>query len=59
MKQLAAVVAGLLVLTGCGNAAVESGPERFSVKHIDGVKCILWSPYNGSGSGAQMECDFR
>lgn len=54
-----AMLAAAFGLAGCGSAALDSGPERFSVKDIDGTKCIVWSPYDGSGSGAQMQCDFK
>ncbi|AHG23847.1 hypothetical protein CH25_gp39 [Mycobacterium phage EagleEye] len=62
MKKVVAalLLAGAAVgLSACSSAAVESGTDRFSVKVIDGTRCIVWSPYNGSGDGSQMECDFR
>lgn len=58
-KLVVALAATAVVLTGCTSAAVESGEDRFAVKYIDGEKCIVWSPYDGSGDGSQMECDFR
>lgn len=61
MKGIIALLVGAAVLLGaaCGNASTQSGTERFKVVTVDGVRCITWLPYDGSGDGGQMECDFR
>ncbi|AVR77014.1 hypothetical protein SEA_JABIRU_64 [Mycobacterium phage Jabiru] len=57
MKWFVALGALAVVLTGCSKASASE--DRFSVEYIDGAKCIIYAPYNGSGNGIQMECDFR
>ncbi|QDK03145.1 hypothetical protein SEA_SYDNAT_63 [Mycobacterium phage SydNat] len=53
----AAAAIGMSALTGCSKASTSE--DRFSVEYIDGAKCIIYAPYNDSGNGIQMECDFR
>lgn len=61
MKKL---IAGLAVafaafgLAGCSSAATSATEDRFKVVYVEGTRCIVWSPYDGSGDGSQMECDF-
>ncbi|ALA06792.1 hypothetical protein SEA_PETTERN_68 [Mycobacterium phage PetterN] len=57
MKWFVALGALAVVLTGCSKASTSE--DRFSVEYIDGAKCIIYAPYNDSGNGIQMECDFR
>lgn len=61
MKKLAiaALALGALALSGCSNRAETLTPDRFAVQEVDGTKCIVFVPYDGSGNGIQMECDFR
>lgn len=59
MKRLVAALVAAFALAGCTNAAADNDPDRFVVRTIDETKCILWSPYDGTGNGSQMECDFR
>lgn len=56
MRAAIAALGAALLLSGCGSAAVDSGPDRFAVKHIERFTCVVWSPYDGSGNGSQMEC---
>ena len=58
-EEIRALAALAAFLTGCSSAALDSGPDRFSVKDIEGTKCIVRSPYDETGDGSQMECDFR
>lgn len=62
MKKLVAIlviVFAVLGLSGCSSAATSATEDRFKVVYIEGTRCIVWSPYDGSGEGSQMECDFR
>ncbi|AGY37009.1 hypothetical protein FREDWARD_66 [Mycobacterium phage Fredward] len=56
-KLIVALAVTAAALTACSKASTEEA--RFGVEYIDGTRCIIYAPYDGSGDGIQMECDFR